>query len=111
MNRQQFLRGGGALALCIGLFLVAAGFAWLWSSRDQTPAGFEGAIDALVMPALSDGSISGVSVAVARNGRTVFAKGYGFADLENDLLATPETICWARLARMSATGNSTPTGD
>jgi CubicO group peptidase (beta-lactamase class C family) len=29
---------------------------------------------------------------VARGGRTVLAKGYGFADLERKVAATPETV-------------------
>ena len=31
-------------------------------------------------------------VAIAKNGRTLLARGYGFADLENDVTATAETV-------------------
>ena len=34
----------------------------------------------------------GVAVAVVRDGRVVFAKGYGAADLEHDLPVTPRTV-------------------
>lgn len=33
-----------------------------------------------------------ISVAVVQNGRVVYAKGFGYADLENDIPATPETV-------------------
>ena len=42
--------------------------------------------------AVTEHRTAGVAVAVVRNGRTVLAKGYGFADLENDVPVTPETV-------------------
>jgi len=49
-------------------------------------------IDSVSNAAVSEKRTAGVSVAVVKNGRTVLAKGYGFADLENDVPATPETV-------------------
>jgi CubicO group peptidase (beta-lactamase class C family) len=54
--------------------------------------GLAGEIDAIVMAAMEDGPISGVSVAVARGARIVHQAGYGFADIENEIEVTPETV-------------------
>src|SRR5438105_10699818 len=58
-------------------------------SRDD--AGFVAAVDALAADALQRGPIAGLSIAVVEHGRTVLAKGYGHADQEAGLAATPET--------------------
>ena len=49
-------------------------------------------VDSVATAAVAEKRTAGVSVAVAMNGRTVLAKGYGFADLENDVPATAETV-------------------
>jgi len=49
-------------------------------------------VDSVATAAVAEKSIAGVSVAVVKSGRTVLAKGYGFADLENDVPATAETV-------------------
>src|SRR5689334_23639037 len=49
-------------------------------------------VDSIANAAVAEHRTAGVSVAVVKNGRTVLAKGYGFADLENDVPATPETV-------------------
>ena len=49
-------------------------------------------IDAVVEQAMADGPIAGVSIGVRRGGETIVAKGYGFADLENDVTATEHTV-------------------
>lgn len=49
-------------------------------------------VDSVATAAVAEHRTAGVSVAVVKNGRTVLAKGYGFADLENDVPATPETV-------------------
>ena len=49
-------------------------------------------MDSVANAAVAEHRTAGVSVAVVKNGRTVLAKGYGFADLENDVPATPETV-------------------
>ncbi len=41
---------------------------------------------------MADGPIAGLSVVVAQGRRIVHAKGYGYTDLENELLASPETV-------------------
>lgn len=49
-------------------------------------------VDSVASAAVAEHRVAGVSVAVAKNGRTILAKGYGFADLENDVPATAETV-------------------
>jgi CubicO group peptidase (beta-lactamase class C family) len=49
-------------------------------------------VDSVATAAVAEHRTAGVSVAVVKNARTVLAKGYGFADLENDVPATAETV-------------------
>ncbi|MBM3296616.1 MAG: beta-lactamase family protein, partial [Candidatus Aminicenantes bacterium] len=55
-----------------------------------SPAQVE-AIDAVFAPFVKPGS-PGCSVAVLKDGRVVFARGYGRANLEYDMPITPETV-------------------
>jgi CubicO group peptidase (beta-lactamase class C family) len=48
-------------------------------------------IDAIAKQALSRPA-AGMSVAVARDGQVVFARGYGMANLEHSVAVTPETV-------------------
>ena len=49
-------------------------------------------VDSVANAAVAEHRTPGVSVAIVKRGKTVLAKGYGFADLENDVPATPETV-------------------
>lgn len=49
-------------------------------------------IDALVEHQRTADQLPGVSVAVALNGQVIFRKAYGWADLENNVPATPESL-------------------
>lgn len=48
--------------------------------------------DSVSNAAVTERRTAGVSVAMVKNGKPVLAKGYGFADLENDVPATTETV-------------------
>lgn len=52
---------------------------------------FIAAVDALAADAMARGPIAGLSIAVVQRGNTVLAKGYGYADRENRLPASPDT--------------------
>ncbi len=52
----------------------------------------ERSADAWAQEALDNGEVAGLSVAVWHDGQLRFAKGYGLADIENDLPATAETV-------------------
>ncbi|HEX8335996.1 MAG TPA: serine hydrolase domain-containing protein [Pyrinomonadaceae bacterium] len=82
MRRRAFLFGLAALAA---------------SARAQHAGGvgvssLEAAVDEIAADALRVRPLPGLSVAVARGGKIVLAKGYGFADLERKVPATPETV-------------------
>ncbi|MEW5917679.1 MAG: serine hydrolase domain-containing protein, partial [Gemmatimonadota bacterium] len=49
-------------------------------------------VDSVAAAAVAEQRTAGVSVAVVKNGRTIVAKGYGFADLENEVPAKAETV-------------------
>jgi CubicO group peptidase (beta-lactamase class C family) len=47
--------------------------------------------DATIASALQQGPFPGISVAVARDGKVIYARGDGFADVEKKIPVTPET--------------------
>jgi CubicO group peptidase (beta-lactamase class C family) len=49
-------------------------------------------VDDYVRTVMDAKKIPGVSIAVLRDGKVVKSKGYGFANLEHDVAATPDTI-------------------
>lgn len=49
-------------------------------------------IDSLATAALRNGPVAGLSIAVVKGRDTIVMKGYGLADVENDIPATPETV-------------------
>src|SRR5262245_60800844 len=59
----------------------------------QLPASEElgNRVDAIAKQMLSRHT-AGVSIAVARDGRVVIARGYGMANLEHSVAVTPETV-------------------
>jgi len=74
-----------------GLALLAAALATT-AARAQDTRALVRYVDSVANAAVADHRTAGVSVAVVKNGRTVLAKGYGFADLENDVPATAQTV-------------------
>jgi D-alanyl-D-alanine carboxypeptidase len=82
MQRRTFLFGIAALAA---------------SARSRVRAGaadssLEAAVDSVAESALGEGAVPGLSIAVARGRRILLAKGYGFADLEEKVPASPDTV-------------------
>jgi CubicO group peptidase (beta-lactamase class C family) len=49
-------------------------------------------IDDLVRQTMASANVPGASVAVIKNGRIVKIKGYGLAEIENSVAASPETV-------------------
>jgi D-alanyl-D-alanine carboxypeptidase len=49
-------------------------------------------IDEVIRAALAEGNIPGASVAIEYHGKVIFKKGFGFADLENKVPVTPESV-------------------
>ena len=74
-----------------GAALLAAALTTTAASA-QDARGLVQYVDSVATAAIAEHRTAGVSVAVVKNGRTIVAKGYGFADLENDVPATAETV-------------------
>lgn len=60
-------------------------------AQGQTPTELSDRVDALANKMLSR-PVAGISVAIARDGQVVFARGYGMANLEHSVPVTPETV-------------------
>src|SRR5919106_4357305 len=75
-----------ALALALSALASTA------DAQRPTRAALQRTVDSLVANALAEGPVAGMSVAVVRGGDTIVMKGYGFADIENDVAATAQTV-------------------
>jgi len=69
----------------------------LWANLciAQTPAPTPTSLDdfdAIVTKAMADSKIPGISVAIVRDGKVIYAKGFGYRDVENKLPVTTDTI-------------------
>lgn len=67
-------------------FFLASTFLFCSAVIAQT-----GKIDEAIRKEMTKRNIAGASVIVVRNGKVVFKKGYGFANIEQSIPATPET--------------------
>lgn len=50
------------------------------------------AIDGVMIDTMKRNDVPGAAIAVVENGKLVYTRGYGWADIEADELATPETV-------------------
>jgi CubicO group peptidase (beta-lactamase class C family) len=71
--------------IVVSLLLACATFA-------QQPAGLSSRVDAAVQEFQAKSQAPAITVAVAVNGKIVYSKAFGMADVENDLKATPQTL-------------------
>ncbi|MDX2122650.1 MAG: serine hydrolase domain-containing protein, partial [Gemmatimonadota bacterium] len=76
-----------AATLALLLAVAAAPLA-----AQQPPARFAARVDAYVGSEMTRQGLVGLSVAVMREGKIVLERGYGFANLEHQVLATPATV-------------------
>lgn len=56
------------------------------------PAGMEARVDAIIAERMQAAPFPGLAIAVEHKGKLVYAKGFGKADLEQDVPVTPETV-------------------
>jgi CubicO group peptidase (beta-lactamase class C family) len=61
-------------------------------AQPPTDAEVAAAADKLAAEALSETGAAGLSVAVARNGKVIFSKGYGLAEVEHDVPANRDSM-------------------
>src|SRR5215467_14132194 len=78
-----------AMRLSLGLATVA--LAATASPALHTAQSLDAAIDAIAADALKQ-PLAGLSIAVARRGQPVFARGYGHANLDRDVPVTPDIV-------------------
>lgn len=62
----------------------------LFGQQDNASSSFN-AIDSLMTSTLQEYHIPGASLIIVENDSVVFSKGYGYADLENNILFDPQT--------------------
>jgi len=72
-------------SVAVSLVLVSAGL----SQQSQDSAA---SVDALVREFMKEEPVPALTVAIAIDGRIVYSKAFGQADLENEVKATPETL-------------------
>jgi D-alanyl-D-alanine carboxypeptidase len=84
MHRQVLV------ALTLALSVVTPGPTA--EAQRPTRAALQRTVDSLVAAALKEGPVAAMSVAMVRGKDTVVMKGYGFADVENDVAATAQTV-------------------
>jgi CubicO group peptidase (beta-lactamase class C family) len=83
------VRGGATAG---SRWALGAALVVLCSCGPDAPEGLSEAIDRVVRVEMEESGISGVAVGVARGARIVHRAGYGFADVENRIPVTPETV-------------------
>src|SRR3982751_91796 len=76
-------------ALSLGLAVVAP---TTTSAQASSRARLVARIDSIANAAVKNGPVAGLSVAVVKGRDTIVQKGYGFADVENEVPATGQTV-------------------
>lgn len=90
MNRRRMLLVTILASPAVAVVLAAGAT----SALRQAPAGtsLDAQADVVVAAAMKDQNIPAVSIAIARAGSTLVAKGYGLANVELDVKASPSTV-------------------
>jgi N-acyl-D-amino-acid deacylase len=98
MGRWRSIEGGVWSALVVGILLTVAPEWAVAQAVDQgipitgdAGPGLE-PVDRAIVETMGRYGIPGASLAIARNGRLVLAKGYGWADRDGRVPARPETL-------------------
>src|SRR5438128_2087108 len=86
-------RSAWLAAVAVAAFAAHTASPLAAQSRAGAAGGIAARVDSLVAAYQRTTRVPGVSVAVIRGGRdTVVYRGYGLADLENGVQATPRTV-------------------
>jgi CubicO group peptidase (beta-lactamase class C family) len=70
-----------------------------WAAGAELSSEKQAAIDAAIKARMDERQVPGLSAAIVIDGQLVYERGYGLADVENNVPATPETMY--RLASIS----------
>ena len=76
-------------SFAFALLVVVTGVAHAQDRPDRALVSY---VDSVANAAVADHRTPGLAVAIVKRGKIVVAKGYGYADLENDVPATAETV-------------------
>lgn len=97
-NARPFVRAAIVfLSMCLGLAAAHAAEppappAGAPARPALDPADIEAFLDGLVPLQIEANDIAGATIAIVKDGKVLFAKGYGFADMETRTPVTPETM-------------------
>lgn len=97
LSRRAFLKLAGCAPLCLPAVASAAPAvvkrtaARLWTVKGHDVPALS-AFDTTVRKFMQDRTISGGSLAVTRNSKLVFARGYTWSDQPNDLIVQPTSL-------------------
>ncbi len=83
-------------AVCLLLAVTTLSFAQQIDVRSRIPQ-----IEKMIVEEMEKNSVPGMSVAIALDGRIVYSKGFGYADLENKVPFTAQTV--SRIGSVSKT--------
>jgi CubicO group peptidase (beta-lactamase class C family) len=89
LRRRAGNRARSRSMACIVVLIACSFFAGIGTARAQDPA--KAAVDAIFAD-LTKPASPGCALGIYRNGKVVYAKGYGLADIENSVPITPETV-------------------
>lgn len=98
----QVLSNRWHLLFCLVAFSSSPAIS-LWAAADipmtGTPIPVYAPLDQAIVSAMTNSAVPGASVAVTKNGRLVYARGYGYADTGSGTLVQPNSLF--RLASVS----------
>ncbi len=77
--------------LCFALAVFAGLASALSAQKAGAPAKLQD-LDALAAEAMSDWKVPGVAIAIVQDGKVIYAKGYGYRDIDKKLPVTTETL-------------------
>jgi CubicO group peptidase (beta-lactamase class C family) len=81
------------LKAAIAVFLIILQSACAYESRRSgSPGDWRAQVDAIARGALRNQHLAGLSIAIARNGQILYARGYGYRNIAKRQPATPSTI-------------------
>ena len=88
MNRKHLLGVAGIISLVV---LVLASWPDV-SAQNGSRSDLLAEIDSIVRETMKSDHLVGTSIGVKKGGEVIVAKGYGYADLENEVKATEHTV-------------------
>src|SRR6185369_4665153 len=75
------------LTLCLFALLLSSSFTFAQSAQPNL-SGFDGFVEQV----MKDWKVPGIAVAIVKDGKVVYAQGYGYRDVKRQLKVTPDTL-------------------